>query len=180
VLPAVRDMQLPAPLQLARVEGQKASLESELRAANEDLELLPARLEEAMAAADATRAEARASADKVIHPHPLIAHWMSSPLLLSSQPNGLCMEPQDELVSGPLVKMALRLLNDLSHGVQAATLERHVSELEDEVGQLAAAAQAAEEQAVQLMQQVQAANAAEAGVQPKHHLHASGRRHQEY
>ena len=46
--------------------------------------------------------------------------------------------------------------------MQAATLERRVGELEDEVGQLAAAAQAAEEQAVQLMQQVQAAQAAEA------------------
>ena len=46
--------------------------------------------------------------------------------------------------------------------LQAAALERRVGELEDEVGQLAAAAQAAEEQAVQLMQQVQAANAAEA------------------
>lgn len=46
--------------------------------------------------------------------------------------------------------------------MQAATLEQRVGELEDEVGKLAAAAQAAEEQAVQLMQQVQAANAAEA------------------
>lgn len=50
------------------MEGQKASLESELRAANEDLELLPVRLEEAMAAADTARAEARASANKVGDP----------------------------------------------------------------------------------------------------------------
>ena len=63
-----------APLQLARVEGQKASLESELRAATEDLEVLPARLEEAMAAADSARGEAQASADKVGDPGPKITH----------------------------------------------------------------------------------------------------------
>ena len=71
------DMQLLSPLQLARVEGQKASLESELRAANEDLELLPARLEEAMAAADTARAEARASADKVGSPGPMMTNCAS-------------------------------------------------------------------------------------------------------
>lgn len=37
---------------------------------------------------------------------------------------------------------------------QAATLERRVGELEEELGNLAAAAQAAEDQSVQLMQQV--------------------------
>lgn len=47
------------------MEGQKASLESELQASSKDLEQLPAQLDEAMAAADQARANAQMSADKV-------------------------------------------------------------------------------------------------------------------
>lgn len=51
--------------QLARLEGQKASLASELTAANEELAELPAQLEAAQAAAAQARADAGASAANV-------------------------------------------------------------------------------------------------------------------